>query len=1027
MDTATDSQPFQMAEPIPGYRVQERIGAGGYGEVWKADAPGGIAKAIKIVFGYHDDERATRELNALNRIKQVRHPFLLSLERIELVDGRLVIVTELATSSLKNLFDQYRQSGLTGVPRGELLTLLGDAADALDYISQVHSLQHLDIKPENLLLVGGRTKVADFGLVKDLQDVNCSIVGGLTPLYAAPELFDGRPNAHSDQYSLAIVYQEMLTGVPPFEGRTMAQLAAQHLHSRPHLDALPLADQETIARALSKDPSQRFPSCREMINSLAPRRSAPCRRREPSQNLAVTIPPCPHRSKPRCSRKKASAGSRCRGGAASSMTQPTEPAPRVRDLPRLELPAEAAAYRPTIFVGMGGLAAKTLQTLHRHLVNRFGPLSAVPALQFLFLETDAETLKTVTEADLQTPLSNDSAIFLPLRQAADYRRESGNHLQWLSRRWIYNIPRSAQTQSFRPLGRLAFVDHLDRVLERLSQTIKAAVDRGALATSAQSTGLPFQEAPPRVFLVSSISGGTGSGMVIDVAYAVRKVLRDLGLSEEGVCGILAHCSGHNPQGRDLAVANAYAFLTELHHYSDPHNAYPGDPSRGLPAFAAADAPFSQTYVVNLDEDLEPEEFAAAADKLAKYLYYNAVTAAGAYFDACRSGPTPDEPSAAADPGLRTFGLAQLGFSYDAIPATVVDELCQALVTRWRGIDDEKSDQTPASLADPTTLLANRFTTGLSPEELRAKVASRMKALELDIQPIVAQLSATTTREMGNAPESYLLTVLADLVNNHESTRGCSNPLPLSETILDALDALISFQSIQDTRRVCLEAVLETHLKEMAASQAAALREWILSLVNSPKYRMVGAQQAADYVTEYLRALSREASESVKTSGRQLSALKQTLLSDKNGGRGWLQYRGFAWKRRLVADRRLCQYFRLKIDELTLNGVCRLSGFMLAQMSALADHLRNLSADLNRLAKEFGAQPAGALSARRPTPWRCFGRWPKRSVPTRWSWSRRWNAIWNPSCTAWPRRRETTFSARWLPFCVARRDPCFIVC
>ena len=183
-----------MAEPIPGYRLQERIGAGGYGEVWRAEAPGGIAKAVKIVFGRHEDERAVRELTALNRIKEVRHPFLLSLERIELVDGRLVIVTELATSSLKDLFAEYRQAGQAGIPRGELLAHLQDAADALDYIAQRYSLQHLDVKPENLLLVGGRIKVADFGLVKDLHDVSNSIVGGLTPTYAAPELFDGRPN-----------------------------------------------------------------------------------------------------------------------------------------------------------------------------------------------------------------------------------------------------------------------------------------------------------------------------------------------------------------------------------------------------------------------------------------------------------------------------------------------------------------------------------------------------------------------------------------------------------------------------------------------------------------------------------------------------------------------------------------------------------------------------------------------------------------------------------------------------------------
>ena len=267
MTAATLPQTFTMAEPIAGYRTTERLGAGGYGEVWRAEAPGGIAKAIKVVYGYENETRAMQELSALNRIKEVHHPFVLSLERIELVDGHLVIVTELAASNMKRLFDERRRSGLPGIPREELLNYLHDAADALDYIYQEHSLQHLDVKPENLLLVGGRIKVGDFGLVKDLQDVNCSNISGLTPVYAAPELFDGRPNNHSDQYSLAIVYQEMLTGVLPYEGRTTAQLAAQHLHGQPRLDPLPAADRATIARALSKEPERRFLSCREMVES----------------------------------------------------------------------------------------------------------------------------------------------------------------------------------------------------------------------------------------------------------------------------------------------------------------------------------------------------------------------------------------------------------------------------------------------------------------------------------------------------------------------------------------------------------------------------------------------------------------------------------------------------------------------------------------------------------------------------------------------------------------------------------------
>jgi hypothetical protein len=67
----------RTAQPIAGYTITERIGAGGYGEVWKAVAPGGLAKAVKFVYGYMSDERAACELKALNRVREVRHPFLL--------------------------------------------------------------------------------------------------------------------------------------------------------------------------------------------------------------------------------------------------------------------------------------------------------------------------------------------------------------------------------------------------------------------------------------------------------------------------------------------------------------------------------------------------------------------------------------------------------------------------------------------------------------------------------------------------------------------------------------------------------------------------------------------------------------------------------------------------------------------------------------------------------------------------------------------------------------------------------------
>ena len=216
----------------------------------KSDAPGGLDKAIKVIYGYVNEERAARELRALNRIKEIRHPFLLSLERIEVVANQLLVVTELADRSLMELFQECRANGLEGVPRQDLIGYLEDAAAALDYMLEKKGLQHLDIKPENLLLVGDRVKVADFGLVKELADQGQTLLGGLTPVYAAPEVFAGCASRQSDQYSLAIVYQQMLTGVLPFPGHTQQQLAAQHRQASPRLAPLSDSDRPVVARAV---------------------------------------------------------------------------------------------------------------------------------------------------------------------------------------------------------------------------------------------------------------------------------------------------------------------------------------------------------------------------------------------------------------------------------------------------------------------------------------------------------------------------------------------------------------------------------------------------------------------------------------------------------------------------------------------------------------------------------------------------------------------------------------------------------
>src|SRR3954471_16319380 len=110
----------RQAEPIPGYRLLEPLGRGAFGEVWKCEAPGGLFKAIKFVYGNLngvglDSVQAEEELRAIQRIKSIRHPFLLSMDRVENVEGELLIVTELADQSLQDVLEARQRAGHAGL------------------------------------------------------------------------------------------------------------------------------------------------------------------------------------------------------------------------------------------------------------------------------------------------------------------------------------------------------------------------------------------------------------------------------------------------------------------------------------------------------------------------------------------------------------------------------------------------------------------------------------------------------------------------------------------------------------------------------------------------------------------------------------------------------------------------------------------------------------------------------------------------------------------------------------------------
>lgn len=790
----TTANTIDPTKPILGYALKKRIGAGGYGEVWQAEAPGGLPKAVKIIYGYHDEKRAQTELKSLNRIRDVRHPFLLSLERIDVVDGQMIVISELADMCLKTRFQLCCESGLKGIPRKELLGYLRDAASALDFISEEFRLQHLDIKPENLLLVSGHVKVADFGLVKDIHDGTQSLMAGLTPAYAPPELFDGRPSIASDQYSLAILYQEMLTGIRPFDGCTAAQLAGQHLRERPNLKSLPRGDQAVVSRALSKNPEGRYPSCLTMVTELSEEKSvqaAPA----PRSRKKLRDPRNPRRAR-RNNNSSATLTALTHRFAASTAEEKKLDAP--------EIDPKQALFRPTLFIGLGHTGTKVLRNIRKQLTQRFGDAEITPAIKLLTIDTDTQDLWKACRRGLDDGLTSEEVFETPLRRPEEYRTDARMHLSWLSRRWIYNIPKSLRTEGIRPLGRLALTTHLEPLAVRLRQVLSDLIEAESLQQTATALGLK-ESSQPRVVLVGSVSGGTCSGMAIDVAYVVRFILQQLGAEQQDVIGFFAHATNSQYRQSELATANTMAFLNELYHFSCVEE-YPGDDSCGIPASMDGTTTFANTYLVHLGDNLDTAEFEDGVDALSQYLFLSTATACATYFDACRH-----EESETEGLPLRTMGISRSGSNLSHTTNVAANELCKNIVNHWT--DTHYGEFEPGPLADKMLHVL-----GLLPQHLAKLTQDVMKS-------VISSPLATITQSLQNAIDT----------DDRSATAAR----------LQAVAKQYFGPSPADEKPPVLVAAIQSISKQLISETSTRIHEELIQLIDTPGRRMAATLLVAD--------------------------------------------------------------------------------------------------------------------------------------------------------------------------------------
>ncbi len=288
----THSQPIVKSSLVGGrYQVEDEVGRGGMAVVYRAqdtrhDRPVALKVLHPEIAAVLGTQRFFQEIRLAARLN---HPHIVALHDSGEVDGTLYYVMPFIEGD--NLRQRIDKEGRLG--SDEATALARQIAGALDYAHNL-GVVHRDIKPENVMLYQGEALVTDFGIAKAVSVAggsnltNTGIAIG-TPAYMSPEQAAGETDVdgRSDEYSLACVLYEMLTGEPPFTASTPQALIAKRFTDTPRnvsaiIPAIPEYLSQAVRRALSREAKDRFQTSAEFAAALEPKQRAAAGEQKPS-------------------------------------------------------------------------------------------------------------------------------------------------------------------------------------------------------------------------------------------------------------------------------------------------------------------------------------------------------------------------------------------------------------------------------------------------------------------------------------------------------------------------------------------------------------------------------------------------------------------------------------------------------------------------------------------------------------------------------------------------------------------------
>lgn len=290
-DVTTVKTDLQAGLVLDGFELIGPLGRGGMGEVWRATDRAGAGRPVVLKFVPPEIQRVAEELDRVREmftlVHAMKHPHICQLYGMRSAPGvgEFLIMEFLDGMTLS----VYGRRGI--FPPSEVLRILRPIAEALDYAHREHSLIHRDVKPSNIMMVpppndpegASRAQLIDFGLASEIRISRTRVSNDTgaesgTNLYKSPEQWRSlKQTEQTDQYSLAVVAYEMLSGEVPFYDDNQENLRHCVVEESPEPLEPPIPPEmnSAILRALSKKRADRFATCVEFIDAMAKRSPPP--------------------------------------------------------------------------------------------------------------------------------------------------------------------------------------------------------------------------------------------------------------------------------------------------------------------------------------------------------------------------------------------------------------------------------------------------------------------------------------------------------------------------------------------------------------------------------------------------------------------------------------------------------------------------------------------------------------------------------------------------------------------------------